>query len=65
MNETEYPPKQLTSFLLRYRSLPKNRVRYYVRHIQSGQEVEGEDLGAILAWMERLRQEQPLEGGSG
>ena len=56
MNKIEHPPKQLTSFLVRCRTMRKGGVRYSVRHIQSGQEVEGEDLGAILAWIEEMRQ---------
>lgn len=58
MEKIERPPNQQTSFLVRFRTLRKGGVRYQVRHIQSGEEVEGDTLEAVLAWLESFRQDQ-------
>jgi hypothetical protein len=57
MEKTEHPPKQPTSFLIRLRRLRGGGVRYQVRHIQSGQEVEGNTLEAVLAWVRQFERE--------
>ncbi|MDX2008176.1 MAG: hypothetical protein SFU83_23275 [Meiothermus sp.] len=58
MDKDRRPPNQPTSFLIRLRTQRKGGVRYQVQHIQSGEEVEGDTLEAVMAWLERFRQER-------
>ncbi|MDX2006708.1 MAG: hypothetical protein SFU83_15655 [Meiothermus sp.] len=57
MEKTKSQPKQQTSFMVRCRTLPRGGLRYEVRHIQTGREVETDSLESALAWMEQVRLE--------